>query len=150
MSSSLNSAMSGYRIVRLASGAFSVHSLAHAETFHPVVGPVAEAQALYVRQLHLVERLLGHTGEFVVWDVGLGAAANALTLIGAARDLPCQVRLISFDHTLEPLAFALANAKHLPYLSGHEATLTTLLDCLQTRFVTGNCSVDWNVQLADF
>jgi hypothetical protein len=39
------SAVPAYRIVKLASGANSVHSLAHRETFHPVVGPVAEAEA---------------------------------------------------------------------------------------------------------
>src|SRR5512138_3821308 len=94
-----------YRIVKLASGAHSVHSLAHAETFHPVVGPVSEAEALYVRQLKLVERLQQHPGEFVVWDVGLGAAANPLTFVRAAERVPGRLRLVSFDHTLEPLKF---------------------------------------------
>ena len=61
----------GYRIVKLANGAHSVHSLAHHETFHPVIGPVAEAEALYVRQLRLAERVKQHLGEFVVWDVGV-------------------------------------------------------------------------------
>ena len=60
----------GYQLVQLLSGAYSVRSLAAAETFHPVVGPVAEAQALYVNQLQLRERLQQHTGEFVLWDVG--------------------------------------------------------------------------------
>src|SRR5206468_12259566 len=65
----------GYNIVRLANGVHSVHSLAHRETFHPVIGPVAEAEALYVKQLRLAERIRRHAGEFVIWDVGLGAAA---------------------------------------------------------------------------
>src|SRR5439155_19684217 len=47
----------GYKIVRLANGVHSVHSLAHRETFHPVIGPVAEAEALYVKQLRLAERI---------------------------------------------------------------------------------------------
>src|SRR5437879_153412 len=58
-----------YRIVKLANGSYSIHSLAHRETFHPVIGPVAEAEALYVRQLNLPDRLRNHRGEFVVWDV---------------------------------------------------------------------------------
>src|SRR3954463_6716124 len=67
-----------YTLVKLASGVHSVHSVADRETFHPVIGPSAEAQALYVRQVRLLERLKAREGEFVIWDVGLGAAANVL------------------------------------------------------------------------
>ena len=74
-----------YQLVRLANGVHSLHSVAERETFHPVIGPAAEAEALYVRQLRLRERLAEHAGEFVIWDVGLGAAANALTALRATR-----------------------------------------------------------------
>src|SRR6476660_10442 len=100
---------SGYKLVQLANGVHSVHSLAHRETFHPVIGPVAEAEALYVKQLRLVQRLQKHSGEFVIWDVGLGAAANALTVLRATRDITSLIRLVSFDNTIEPLCFALAH-----------------------------------------
>jgi tRNA U34 5-methylaminomethyl-2-thiouridine-forming methyltransferase MnmC len=139
-----------YRIVKLASGAHSVHSLAHAETFHPVVGPVAEAEALYVRQLRLVERLERHTGEFVLWDVGLGAAANVLTVLRAARHLDRSLRLLSFDHTLEPLEFALGHTTHLDYLAGYESPLTALLREQRVAFKDGALAVTWEMHLADF
>src|SRR5471032_2841462 len=103
--------MSGdYQLVRLNNGICSVRSLIDDETFHPVVGPVAEAEALYVNQLRLCERLKNHSGEFVIWDVGLGGAANALTVLRATKNIACNIRLVSFDHTLEPLEFALKNA----------------------------------------
>src|SRR5947209_269646 len=102
-----------YKILKLVSGAHSVHSVAHAETFHPVIGPVAEAEALYVNQIRLPERLARHHGEFVVWDVGLGAAANPVTLLRAAKPFSCPLRLLSFDHTLEPLEFALNHTGEL-------------------------------------
>src|ERR1700683_2856741 len=89
-----------YQLVRLKNGTCSIRSLAEDETFHPVVGPVAEAEALYVKQLRLRERVLRHSGEFVVWDVGLGAAANAMAVLRATSDLPCPMRMISFDRTL--------------------------------------------------
>src|SRR2546428_7407036 len=108
-----------YKLVRLASGDYSVHSLAHQETFHPVIGPVAEAEALYLKQLRLGDRLKEHKGEFVIWDVGLGAAANALTVLRGTEAIPSRIHLLSFDHTLEPLAFALQHPAELQYLRGY-------------------------------
>jgi len=141
---------SGYRLVKLAGGAHSVHSLAHHETFHPVVGPAAEAGALYVRQLGLVERLRRHQGEFVIWDVGLGAAANPLTVLRAAREVPSSIRVLSFDHTLEPLKFALEHTQYLSYLAGFEPHLRKLLEEGHVSFTEGNLTVQWEVRLADF
>ena len=141
---------SEYRIVQLANGTHSIHSVAERETFHPVVGPVAEAEALYVRQLRLRERLSRHVGEFVVWDVGLGAAANALTVLRATRDLPCCIRLISFDHTLEPLRFALSHASELGYFDQYRARVEELLKNSRATFIDGNQSVSWEFHLGDF
>jgi tRNA U34 5-methylaminomethyl-2-thiouridine-forming methyltransferase MnmC len=142
--------VSGYKIVELAPGIHSVHSLAHGETFHPVIGPVAEAEALYVRQLSLVERLRHHTGEFVVWDVGLGAAANALTVLRATREIPASVRLLSFDHTLEPLEFALQHAAKLGYVVGWEPQLRELMREGRATFQSGAQTVRWELSIADF
>ena len=80
----MSDARFSYRIVKLANGTHSLHSLAEAETFHPVVGPTVEAETLYVRQLRLPERASQVEGEFVIWDVGLGAAANPITFLRAA------------------------------------------------------------------
>jgi tRNA U34 5-methylaminomethyl-2-thiouridine-forming methyltransferase MnmC len=140
----------GYKLVRVAGGAHSIHSLAHGETFHPVIGPVAEAEALYVRQLGLRERLKTHVGEFVVWDVGLGAAANALTVLRAANDSPCSIRLVSFDYTIEPLQFALHHAAELGYFSSYETHLEELLRAHRVQFFDGAQAVDWELHLGDF
>ncbi len=141
---------SGYQLVRLNNGICSVRSLADAETFHPVIGPVAEAEALYVNQLRLRERLQNHTGEFVIWDVGLGAAANALTVLRATRGIACQIRLVSFDHTLEPLEFALKNAEALGYFGGYETHLQGFLREHQVKFQDGQQSVNWEFHHGDF
>ena len=139
-----------YRLVELAHGVQSVHSLDHRETFHPVVGPVAEADALYVRQLRLLDRLRVHPAEFVIWDVGLGAAANALTVLKAASKVSCRIRLVSFDHTLEPLEFALAHAASLGYLKGREDHLRQLIRDQRLSFREAALSVEWSLHLGDF
>ena len=127
-----------------------MRSLADGETFHPVVGPVAEAEALYVNQLRLRERLQNQVGEFVIWDVGLGAAANALTGLRATRDLACQIRLISFDHTLEPLAFALQHAADLGYFGGYEHHVQNFLRDHRVTFHDGAQAVNWEFHHGDF
>jgi hypothetical protein len=141
---------SRYQLVRLNNGICSVRSLVDAETFHPVVGPVAEAEALYVNQLRLRERLQNHSGEFVIWDVGLGAAANALTVLRATREIACQIRLVSFDHTLEPLEFALKHAAELGYFGGHEKHLKEFIRGHRVTFKDCAQSVNWEFQHGDF
>ncbi|HEX7569853.1 MAG TPA: MnmC family methyltransferase, partial [Verrucomicrobiae bacterium] len=141
---------SGYQLVRLNNGICSVRSLADGETFHPVVGPVAEAEALYVNQLRLRERLQNQAGEFVIWDVGLGAAANALTVLRATRDIACQIRLVSFDHTLEPLEFALKHAADLGYFGGYEKHLQDFLREHRVTFQDGAQAVNWEFHHGDF
>lgn len=139
-----------YRIVKLASGAHSVHSLAHGETFHPVVGPVTEAEALYVRQLRLAERLRHTQAEFVLWDIGLGAAANPVAVLRATSEIRSSLRIISFDHTLEPLQFAFGEKQFLPYLRDYEAPLNELLQRGRVNFKNGQQEVSWSMHLADF
>jgi tRNA U34 5-methylaminomethyl-2-thiouridine-forming methyltransferase MnmC len=139
-----------YQLVRLNNGICSVRSLADDETFHPVIGPVAEAEALYVNQLRLRERLQNHPGEFVIWDVGLGAAANALTVLRATRGIACRIRLVSFDHTLEPLNFALKHAADLGYFGGYENHLKEFLRAHRVEFQDGSQSVNWELRHGDF
>ena len=90
--------------------------------------PSGEARSLYVEQSRLIERLAapradapgGSAQPLVVWDVGLGAAANAMAAIlavensgpGVARPL----MLVSFENDLDSLKLALDHPgwfKHL-------------------------------------
>ena len=141
---------SGYQLVRLNNGICSVRSLADHETFHPVVGPVAEAEALYVNQLQLRERVRQTAEEFVIWDVGLGAAANILAALRATREMKCNLRLFSFDHTPEPLEFALKNAADLGYFAGYESHLAQLLREKHVEFEAGEQKVNWDFHCGDF
>ena len=125
-----------YKLVPLRNGSHAVHAAAYDEKMHPGLGPAAEAEAIYVRQLKIRERLSTGTGtgEFVVWDVGLGAAANVVTLLRLTRDLPCPLRVVSFDDTAGPAAFALENAATLEYLAGYESQLAELIYTGEVHF----------------
>ena len=120
-------ANTGFTLVTVASGARSLRSLEHGETFHPVVGPVIEAEGLHVAQSRLVERAGEMNEPLVIWDVGLGAAANAAAVLAAFRGRSERVELHSFDCTLEPLAFAREHAAELGYLAEWEPQVAALL-----------------------
>src|SRR5206468_6115003 len=109
-----------------------------------------EAEALYIKQLRLSERMSHRTGEFVIWDVGLGAAANALAVLRATRGAGSPIRIVSFDHTLEPLQFALDHAETLGYFGGYESPLQTLIDKQRVTFHDAGRCVEWELQLGDF
>jgi tRNA U34 5-methylaminomethyl-2-thiouridine-forming methyltransferase MnmC len=120
--------------------------MAENETFHPVIGPVAEAEALYVNQLKLRQRLQSHAGEFVVWDVGLGAAANVLAVLRASADLRGSLRVFSFDRTIEPLRFALQHSEKLGYFGGYESVVAEFIQTGRASFAR----VRWELRAGDF
>lgn len=139
-----------YQLVELKNGSQTLYSSRYGEKMHPGLGPQAEAEQLYVRQLRLCERMQRATDEFVVWDIGLGGAANAITLLRATAGIAGRLRLVSFDNTSEPLEFALNHSGPLNYLSGYEAPATELLRARRVNFANGQLAVNWQFHLADF
>lgn len=150
----------GHKLVQLANGTWSLHSLEYGETFHPGGGPAEESEELYARQLRLRERLQS-IKELVIWDVGLGAASNAMAVLGALQGCSGTVHLLSFDSTLEPLRFAVEHADRLGVYRGYEAPIRELLANHRVQF-TPLCSnplgglppkgllVHWELRLDDF
>jgi tRNA U34 5-methylaminomethyl-2-thiouridine-forming methyltransferase MnmC len=138
-----------FEIVTVQSGVRSLRSRANGETFHPVIGPMAEAVALHVRQQRLVERAEKSVGPFVIWDVGLGAAANAVAVLEALATRPAvSVELHSFDETTAPLAFALQHAEALGYLEPHTSAVRQLL--AHDMWITRTKGLRWVFHPGDF
>ena len=144
-----------FELVPLAGGVNSLRSLANGQTFHPVVGPAAEAEAVHVAGTRLVERAnalpAGHC--LVIWDVGLGAAANALAAVRALQAgyrHPEEVMLFSFDHSLEALRFAVDQAETLDYPLGFEPALRALLETGGVDIPVGETTIFWRVVCSDF
>jgi tRNA U34 5-methylaminomethyl-2-thiouridine-forming methyltransferase MnmC len=134
-----------YHLVHHPNGSTSVAFAGNGEVMHPTVGPELEARTLYVEGLRLIQRL-EEEEHLVVWDIGMGAAANALAVIEALHQRPGAVDLVSFDHTDEALRFALAHDSRFPLIRGHRNGVQTLLE--ERRAVVG--SVTWSYLPGDF
>lgn len=109
---------------------------------------MAEARALHVVQQRLVERARETGKRFVIWDVGLGAGANAVAVLEAFSENSegASVELHSFDETCAPLQFALQHADQLDYLSSY----TDALHALLRRGKVVHRRVAWHLHLGDF
>ena len=148
-----------FELVDLPGGGKTLRLAATKQVFHPVIGPVAEAERIHLAGTRLVERAnaaarAGGGDPFNVWDVGLGAAANALTAVVALRASGrpgLRVRLCSFDRTLAPLEFTLQHAVELGYPQGHEDTLRQLAAAGSVRLdLPGGGAVEWTLRTGDF
>jgi queuine tRNA-ribosyltransferase len=104
-----------HEIVRTRGGALAMRSLDVGEVMHPGVGPLVEAEHLYVRQSRLREKLLsGAASRVVVFDVGLGAGSNALAARSASEGLgegAARLELVSFERDLGALELALTDGE---------------------------------------
>jgi queuine tRNA-ribosyltransferase len=121
------------------------------EVMHPGGDPAEEAQSLYVDQSRLLKRLEGSAEEpLVVWDVGLGAAANAMAAILAVENAgPAAVRslkLVSFENDLDSLKLALDHPGCFRHLR-HAAPQALLRD---NRWNSPTSRIEWLLLNGDF
>jgi len=145
------SALDGYELVPLADGVHGVFSHAYQETCHPIIGPEREARRLYVEGLDLVRRVSRRAGApFVLWDVGMGSAANTLAVLRALASIPAALRVVSFDQTTAALEFALGHVSALPFLAGFEPHLRRLMTERRVAFRHGELEVSWEYAAGNF
>lgn len=126
------------------------------EVMHTGCEPMQEAQSLYVEQSRLVERLKAPATEsraaepLVIWDVGLGAAANSMAAIlaveseGAAAVRP--LTLVSFENDLDSLKLALDHPAWFKHLR-HAAPQALLRD---HRWNSPASPIEWLLFSGDF
>lgn len=121
-------------VVATRSGIPAILHRASGEVMHPGTGPAVEARELYVLPSRLEERLReGSSSEapLVLFDVGLGAASNAIGAWRVSESLPASARrleIVSFDHDLDALKLALEPAHAEAFgLTGDAHTAATAL-----------------------
>ncbi len=101
----------GCEVVTLPNGLRAIRERASGEVMHPGDGPRVEAESVYVAPSRLGARL-GEGGEraLVLFDVGLGAATNAITAWQVSEAQPSTARrleIVSFENDLDALKLAL-------------------------------------------
>jgi queuine tRNA-ribosyltransferase len=100
-----------HQVVRTRKGLVAMRDLDAGEVMHPGVGPLVEAEQLYVRQSRLGERLRATVGRnLVVFDIGMGAGSNALAARAESERTPAsaaRLELVSFERDLGALELAL-------------------------------------------
>ncbi len=124
------SKLGNYEVHIAHEGFASIRHVSSGEIMHSRNPPMEEARSLYIEQSSLAERVpaahgsdasYGSDASLVIWDVGLGAAANAMAAIycyeeqaekGAVRPM----RIISFENDLDSLRLAFQNRDKFPYL----------------------------------
>ena len=116
------------------------------QTFHPGIGPLAEANILHVQQQQLLERC-NQTQKFIIWDVGFGASANAIVALEALKNCQSDIEIYSFDRSLDPIHFAIEHASELEYILPYLAPVQELIE---KKMVQVTPHLRWHLEMGDF
>lgn len=151
-----------YEVHEAAEGFASVRHVPSGQTMHARTAPMDEARSLYVEQSRLSERLRLAPAEsgggadepapLVVWDVGLGAAANAMAAVLAYEEAAAAgpvrpMTIVSFENDLDSLRLALRHDRLFPYLR-HSGPATLLSEGRwQSKKHPG---LEWRLEQGDF
>ena len=99
-----------FEVVDTREGARAILDKGTGEVMHPVIGPLREAEELYL-ELSGIKEMLETSDErpLVLYDVGLGAGSNALAAwkLSEARIQGRPLQIISFDRTVDAMRLAL-------------------------------------------
>jgi queuine tRNA-ribosyltransferase len=119
--------MGAFALSRAKNGSVSICHSESGEVMHPGQDPMIEAQSLYVEQSQVVSRFenLKEGEELVLWDVGLGAAFNAMAVIHSLKEKTSRgtLKIISFEKDMDALRLALfhpAEFVHLRHKAPHD------------------------------
>ncbi len=100
-----------HEVVTLRSGSLAMRNKANGEVMHPGTGPQVEPRVLYIEPSRLQARLEEQIeAPLVLFDVGLGAASNAVAAWNVAEALGPSARrlhIVSFENDLGSLRLAL-------------------------------------------
>lgn len=146
-----------YEIHASPGGFNSIRQISSGEVMHSVNRPEDEANRLYINQSALAARLTAPeapANELVIWDVGLGAASNAMAALqcferchaGKGEGPLRPLRIVSFECDLDPLRLAAGKPGHFPHVR-HGAPKALLAN---GRWSHPSGALEWELKHGDF
>jgi len=124
------------------------------EIMHSIMPPDEEALKLYAEQSQLVQRVLEGTQDpLVIWDVGLGAAHNAMAAIRVYEELKLRttqtlrpLKIVSFENDLDSLLLALDHPRYFQHLR-HSGPYAVARD---QKWTSKDQQIEWTLLHGDF
>jgi queuine tRNA-ribosyltransferase len=111
--------LGNYQVVVKDGGIGAIQHRKSGEVMHISSDPREESYRLYVEAPRIQERLSTGVDPLVVWDVGLGAATNAMVcLLDVEKQdrLERPLEIVSFENDLDSLRLALRHPWHFAHL----------------------------------
>ncbi len=150
------SVLGDYEVHQSKTGFSSIRQRSSGEVMHSVTDPMLETELLYIRQSRLVGRLQEPRESkepLVIWDVGLGAATNAMGALTLWEKLAAEnptvlrpLHLISFENDLDSLRLAAKHPSKFAHLR-HAAPHALLQE---GRWLSPNEGLRWELVAGDF
>ncbi len=127
------------------------------EIMHSVSDPMVESRTLYYEQSGLKEALERKAEDanlhyYTIWDVGLGAATNAMITLMEFEKLiantssQIKLRIISFENDLDAMRLVIKKATHFPHIQ-HGAPSTLLKE---GQWISKDGRIEWLLLEGDF
>ncbi len=147
-----------FQIRQHSNGTHTLVDLANNQSMHSRIGPAEESKLVYAQPSRIESRLSNPTAEVVLYDVGMGTAANVLAvfdLISSSRNSSGTLRIFSFEEKPEGLCEALRHLDLFPVLRPWNAQLRDLLLQIKKpgsplRFRIGDVFIEWHLWIGDF
>lgn len=141
-----------YKIIQKSPDSYgSIKQISSGETMHAISDPIVEANAIYIQQAKIEERL--QKKSLTIWDVGMGAATNAMAVLMESEkiykkfpELKNKIHLESFEIDLDPLKLAQSSQKIFSYLK-HPAPFQILE---KKQWTSKDEKINWKLFHGDF